>query len=97
MALTPQSALPRTALKLSCMRPVQAELLTRVASNDSISTSDVEVHACMMRAMGQMYGEPLCGPPMPAPAVPLKNQGLTSLSTAARVAWYSESDTSQKP
>lgn len=79
------------------MNPVPAWLALSIARQRRISASSVLVIACIVSAIGQIIPSPQCGPPIPHPARPRKKNGLSSLSTKARVARYRGSSTDRQP
>jgi hypothetical protein len=71
--------------KLSCMNPVPAEDLLSSSRHCTISLSLELVNACMITEIGQILPMPVCGDPIPAPAVPFAKYGLSGLRMNLRV------------
>lgn len=77
--------------KLSCINPVPADDFFKIDKHCIISLSLELVRACIMMEIGQMLPIPVCGDPMPKPAVPFAKYGLPSLNTNLRVLTYTGS------
>ena len=58
--------------KDSCMNPVPASVSISILMQVLISASFWLVNAFIIILMGQIMSYPMCGPPIPSPAVPLK-------------------------
>ena len=54
------------------MKPVPASVLSSITMQSLISLSFVDVNALIIMLIGQIMSYPMCGPPIPSPAVPLK-------------------------
>ena len=56
----------------SCIKPVDASVAINIFMHSAISLSSVLVNAYIIILIGHSMSYPMCGPPIPSPAFPLK-------------------------
>src|SRR5690606_5944726 len=67
--------------KDSCIKPVSPCVRFNKSMHFLISLSSMEVSPRMVIAIGQIMSRPMCGPPIPSAADPLKKKGFSADNT----------------